>query len=60
MEVLSLEMFWQRLVELLSYDAMSPMIFSSGTFLFLFAIFITIYGRLREAPTLRILYVIAF
>lgn len=60
MEVLSLEMFWQRLVELLSYDAMSPMIFSSGTFLFLFAIFITIYGRLRETPTLRILYVIAF
>ncbi len=45
---------------LLTYDAQSPMIFSSGLFLFLFAAFLLIYTALRRAATARILYVVAF
>ena len=54
------DLSWSRLTELLSYDASSPLIFSSGLFLFLFAAFMMLYGRLRNAPTARILYVVAF
>jgi len=50
----------ERILRLLSYDAQSPMIFSSGIFLFLFAGFALLYGALRRATSLRILYVIAF
>ncbi len=49
-----------NIIELLSFSEQEPMIFSSGIFLFLFAIFSLIYGLLRGATTLRILYVIAF
>lgn len=56
----SLSELWSRLMALLSYDASSPMIFSSGLFLFLFAGFLLLYSRLRHAPTARILYVVAF
>ena len=60
MQLPSIEEFWSRLSALLTYDAQSPMIFSSGLFLFLFAAFLLIYTRLRKAPTARILYVVAF
>ena len=60
MQLPSLDAFWTRLVELLSYDAASPMIFSSGLFLFLFALFLLIYGRFRRAPVARMVYVVAF
>ncbi len=56
----TLEEFWSRLVALLTYDPLSPMIFSSGLFLFLFAGFLIIYVALRKTPTARILYVVAF
>lgn len=49
-----------RLGELLAYDASSPLIFSSGLFLFLFAGFMLVYGALRRATTARIVYVILF
>ena len=49
-----------KLTTLFTYDAQSPLIFSSGLFLFLFAAFYAVYGSLRGRPTLRILYVIAF
>ncbi len=49
-----------KLQALLSYDASSPLIFSSGLFLFLLAAFLLLYSRLRYAPTARIFYVILF
>ncbi|MDE6623318.1 MAG: MBOAT family protein [Alistipes sp.] len=48
------------LLRLLAYDGTSPLIFSSGLFLFLFAGFLFFYALLRRATTARILYVIAF
>ena len=52
--------FWDKVQALLAYDASSPLIFSSGLFLFLFAGFLLIYSAFRRAPTARIVYVIAF
>ena len=49
-----------RIGELLSYDATSPLIFSSGLFLFLFAGFLLLYTALRNTSTARIIYVILF
>ena len=50
----------ETLLTLLSYDASSPLIFSSGLFLFLFAGFLLLYGMFRRAPMARIVYVILF
>ena len=50
----------EKLLALLSYDASSPLIFSSGLFLFLFAGFLLLYGTFRRAPMARIVYVILF
>ena len=50
----------EKLQALLSYDASSPLIFSSGLFLFLFAGFMLIYNTFRRAPMARIVYVILF
>ncbi len=55
-----IEGFMSRVVELMSYDATSPLIFNSGLFLFLFVGFAGLYLLLRRATSLRILYVIAF
>ena len=49
-----------RLQALFAYDASSPLIFSSGLFLFLFAGFLLVYSAFRCAPMARIVYVIAF
>ncbi len=49
-----------KLMSLLSYDATSPLIFSSGLFLFLFAGFMLVYGAFRRAPSARIVYIILF
>ena len=49
-----------RLGALLTYDASSPLIFSSGLFLFLFTAFAAGYALLRRATSLRIVYVILF
>ncbi len=50
----------ERLTALLVYDSTSPLIFSSGLFLFLFAGFLLLYGTMRRAPMARIVYVILF
>ena len=52
--------FWEKLQALLTYDATSPLIFSSGLFLFLFAGFLLIYSAFRRAPMARIVYVVLF
>ncbi|MDO4771333.1 MBOAT family protein [Porphyromonas sp.] len=49
-----------RIPELIRYNPESPMIFSSGLFFLLFIAFFSIYGLLRHATHLRILYVVAF
>ncbi len=49
-----------KLQSLLTYDATSPLIFSSGLFLFLFAAFLLVYNSLRNTTTARILYVVLF
>ena len=50
----------EKLLALLAYAASSPLIFSSGLFLFLFAGFMLLYGAFRRAPMARIVYVILF
>ncbi len=51
---------FSRLIEQLLYQPDSPMIFSSGIFLFLFLAFTLIYNLLGKADTLRILFVTLF
>ncbi|MDE6046084.1 MAG: MBOAT family protein [Alistipes sp.] len=48
------------MASLLTYDAASPLIFSSGLFLFLFTGFLFFYAALRRTPTARVIYVILF
>ncbi len=52
--------FLYRLKELFVYDASSPMLFSSGTFVLIFSVFIIFYGLLHKNKTFISLYVIAF
>ncbi len=49
-----------RILSLLTYDPTSPMIFSSGIFLFLFLGFSLIYCILHKADTARIIFVTLF
>ena len=51
---------WSKIGEELSYNPDSPMIFSSGIFLFLFLGFSIIYWKLRKTDTLRLLFVLLF
>ena len=44
----------------LSYDPQSPMIFSSGIFLWLAVAFLIVYAALHRADTLRLLFVTCF
>lgn len=50
----------QKILEQLTYDSASPMIFSSGVFLWLFLAFTFVYMLLGKATTLRLLFVTAF
>lgn len=50
----------EKLGQAFVYDVQSPMIFSSGIFLFLFAAFTLIYAFLNKRDTLRILFVTCF
>ena len=49
-----------KLQSLLLYAPSSPLIFSSGLFLFLFAGFLLLYSALGRAQTARVLYVVLF
>lgn len=51
---------FNKILDQLTYHATSPMIFSSGIFLWLFLGFICIYYGLKKADTARILFVTAF
>ena len=51
---------WGRLPDILRFDRESPMIFSSGLFLFCALFFLPIYMLLRRTTTLRIIYVALF
>ena len=51
---------WGRLPEVLRFERESPMIFSSGLFLFCALLFLPLYMLLRRTTTLRIIYVSIF
>lgn len=51
---------WQLVLGQLCYDPKSPMIFSTGIFLFLFLGFTLVYNLLDKQTTLRLLFVTLF
>ena len=51
---------WTLLLKQLAYDDKSPLIFSSGAFMCMFAIFIVIYTLLKNKSLPRTLFVLAF
>ncbi|MBP5560629.1 MAG: MBOAT family protein, partial [Muribaculaceae bacterium] len=51
---------FDALLQQLSYDEKAPMIFSSGLFFWLFALFMVGYAMLQRKNTLRLAYVLAF
>ena len=53
-------MMTDRLLDLLTYHADAPMLFSTGLFLVLFLGFCGVYALLRHRLTLRLLFVTAF
>lgn len=53
-------MDFNRIIEILKYDAANPLIFNTGLFLLLFVGFLCIYQILQRAKTLKLLFVIAF
>ncbi len=56
----SLQAVWQLIEHQLAYDPQSPMIFSSGIFMWLFCGFIVVYAMLWRKATPRLLFVLAF
>jgi alginate O-acetyltransferase complex protein AlgI len=50
----------QSITKLFSYDAAHPMLFNSGQFLALFAVFITIYAFIYNIKIVRTAYVLLF
>lgn len=57
---IDLDIDWALVLGELTYNPKSPMIFSSGLFLWLFAIFSLIYCCLKRTDTIRILFVTLF
>ena len=57
---LPVEFDFDRLRDVLVYNAQEPMIFSTGIFLWLFAAFMVVYVLLRNKHTARILFVTLF
>ena len=55
-----MEALLTKIQALLSYNPLSPLIFSSGLFLYLFVGFLAGYWLLKKTSRLRILYVVAF
>ena len=55
-----MEALLTKIQALLSYNPLSPLIFSSGLFLYLFVGFLAGYWHLKKTSRLRILYVVAF
>ncbi len=49
-----------KLINVLKFDQLNPLLFNTGLFLILFIIFICIYQLLRKHRTLKFLFVIAF
>lgn len=60
MTMLPVDIDFNRLKEVLTYDPQAPMIFSSGVFLWLFTAFMVVYVLLQRKNTARILFVTLF
>jgi len=55
-----MDQMFERLSDLLAYDATNPMLFNSGLFLVLFVLFLIIYQAVQGYRRLKMLLVIAF
>ena len=55
-----MEVIWQNVLKMLSYDASAPMIFSSGLFWALFLLFLPIYAMLKSSRIKMLIFVVAF
>jgi len=51
---------WDRLDDLLLYDAKSPLLFNTGLFLVLFVLFLCVYRAMRSHGRMRMVFVILF
>ncbi|MDE5800351.1 MAG: MBOAT family protein, partial [Paramuribaculum sp.] len=51
---------FDKIINVLKYDEMNPLLFNTGLFLILFAAFLIIYQMLRRHRTIKFLFVIAF
>ena len=60
MTLLDINYVFDALCSQLAYDDKAPMIFSSGLFFWLFAVFMVGYAMLQRKNTTRLLYVLAF
>lgn len=58
--MLPIDIDFSRLKEVLTYSPEAPMIFSSGIFMWLFAVFMIVYALLQHKYTARILFVTFF
>lgn len=57
---MDISVIWHNILELLSYDASAPMIFSSGLFWALFIVFLPVYAMLKSSRTKMLVFVVAF
>ena len=51
---------WQQIIELLTYDPSSPLLFNSGLFLVLFLLFVPVFYLLRKRHLPRTIWVVLF
>ena len=51
---------FDNLLALLKYDQYNPLMFNTGLFLILFAVFLAIYQLMRKHRTAKFLFIIAF
>ena len=51
---------WQQIIELLTYDPSSPLLFNSGLFLVLFLLFVPVFYLLRRHHLPRTIWVVLF
>lgn len=51
---------WERLTDVIRFDAANPLLFNTGLFLVLFAGFILIYQMIRRWKNAKLIFVILF
>lgn len=51
---------WDRFIDVIKYDAASPLLFNTGLFLILFVFFLLIYSCIRKWKNAKLIFVILF